>query len=252
MLCVTVILGAVFADATARAQTPAATVPAFQVSADDVEAAVAKALVAKGAAERVQATFTHGQGPVFTAAQPLTVDIKTLDYDKRTGRWTGNLLFTAGAQVLSAMPASGRFQEMVEVPVLKRQLRSGETIAEADIDLMQFPMTRTRGDTVTDAAKLVGLSPRVVISPARPIRISEITAPSILKKNALITLEYNSGGMYIRTAGQVLDNGAKGDVINVRNVNSKQIVRAVVADAQTAQVAPLTETSQIPELTHVN
>ena len=98
----------------------------------------------------------------------------------------------------------------------------------ADIEIRDFAITHTRADTVTDIASLVGKSPVRTISPERPIREQEVVSPAIVKKNALVQMHYHSPGMEITTTGQAMTDGAKGDVINVRNVTSKKIVRDIV------------------------
>lgn len=234
--------GLVFGVATARAEpaAPAATIPAaYAVSVLDAEAAVSRALVEKGAGDRVKADITglHGAN-LYEGSKPVEIKVTGLTVDKTAARWSASLIIASGTEVLTALPATGRFQEMAELPVLRRQLRSGDIIAEADIDLMQFPLARIRGDAVTDAAQLVGQSPRTVVSPGRPLRASELSAPSVMKKNTLITLRYRNKSMEITTSGLALRAGAAGDMVEVRNINSKQIVRATVIDANTAEVQP--------------
>ncbi len=51
-------------------------------------------------------------------------------------------------------------------------------------------------------------------------------------------MRYLSPGMSITITGQVLEDGARGSTVDVRNLTSKKIVRAVVEDANTVDVSP--------------
>jgi len=209
----------------------------FELLYTDAEAEVGRALNEKGVGEKLAVTITGRKNRVLYAyEQPLTVEIRGLQFDKRDSRWSASLLFVADGKVISALPASGRYEEIIEIPVLKREIRSGNVITETDIEVRDFSVAQTRSDTVTDISGLIGKSPIHSISPSRPIRGHEIGYPAIVKKNSLVEMQYNSPGMSITTSGQALSDGAKGDVINVRNSTSKKIVRAVVADSRTVLI----------------
>ncbi|NBO17999.1 MAG: flagella basal body P-ring formation protein FlgA, partial [Proteobacteria bacterium] len=152
-------------------------------------------------------------------------------------RWQSSLVFVnEKGDVISAMPASGMFHEMIEVPVLKRQLRNGEQISESDIELRDFIRSQTRPDTITDISSLIGKTPMRGISAFRPVRESEITGAPIVKRDAIVQLRYTVPGMEITTPGQALAQGARGDVIEVRNTASRKVVRGVIENADTVIV----------------
>jgi len=213
----------------------------FEVSYGNAEEAVSRALTDKGIGDKVTARITsmvgnHKAGTLHAFDKPVTIDIKGLQFDKQSRRWNASLLFLADGDVITALPVSGHFEEVLEIPVLKREVRNNEVINEADIEVRDFPVTSTRTDTITDISELIGKSPLRTISPSRPIRIHEIASPALVKKNGLVQIRYSSPGMEITTTGQAMDDGAKGAVINVRNTASKKTVRAVVEDSNTVNI----------------
>jgi flagella basal body P-ring formation protein FlgA len=215
-------------------------IPAANTLAQEqVEEAAASELASKGAGGRVQAILTGQKSRVlYESTKPLAAKITGIHFDKRTRRWSGNLLVMSGEQVLSALPVGGRYEETVLLPVLKRQLRAGEMIKAEDIDMLDFPIGRTRGDSLTDASQLVGYSPRAAISPMRPVRGTEIASPALVKKNSMVTMRYVSGGMEITTTGQAMADGAKGELIEVKNLTSKTLVHAVVENERGVLISP--------------
>ena len=116
----------------------------------------------------------------------------------------------------------------MQVPVLRRQVRSGEVITAEDIDLSKLPVRNVRKNTVTDSRQLIGKSPKRVISQGRPIRQEEIANPAILLKGAHITMIYKTRNLEITTLGEALESGAKGDVIRVKNLSSRQVIDGIV------------------------
>jgi flagella basal body P-ring formation protein FlgA len=140
---------------------------------------------------------------------------------------------------------------MIELPVLKREVRNGEIIGQNDIEIHDFPLNHSRADAVTDMSALIGKSPVRTISPQRPIREHEIASPAIVKKNAIVQMHFNAPGMEISATGQAMVEGAKGDVIDVKNVTSRKIVRAVITGTDSVDIlSPGTETSQLTGGSH--
>jgi len=210
---------------------------AFEVSYPTAEEAVTQALTEKGVGDKVSALMNgHKSKPLFAFSKPVTVEVRGLKYDKQTGHWDASLVFIADGDVISALPASGHFDEMVEVAVLKREMKSGDIIRENDIEIRDFSLNHTHSDTITDLSAIIGKSPLRTISPYRPIHANEVANPAIMKKDALVQMRYTLPGLEITTSGQALTDGAKGDVINVRNTSSKKIVRAVIESSNTVTI----------------
>lgn len=229
LLCLLSLPVAAFADAASGT--------AFEISYNDAEEAVASALNLKGIGDKLSVTITgRKNAAIFASDKPMTVEIKGLTIEHLEHRWSASLLFVASGEVISAIPAGGHYDEMVELPVLKRPVRAGDVIGEADIQVLDFSLAHTRTDTVTDMSQLIGKSPLHAMSPSRPIREHEIANPTLVKKSTLVDMRYSSPGMEISATGEAMSDGAQGDVINVRNASSKKIVRAVIADSKTVTV----------------
>jgi flagella basal body P-ring formation protein FlgA len=210
----------------------------FTLSYAQAEEAVSAALADKGVAEKV-AAFINGRqkDDFYSYSKPLTVETRGLQFDKTSGRWSANLLMLSAGEVVTALPASGRFDVLAEIPVLKRVVKNGQLIEAADVEIRDIAVSQVRSDTVTDMASLIGKSPAYSVSPGRPIRTHEISAPPMIKKNSLVQMHYRSPGMEITTSGQAMEDGAKGDIINVKNIASKKIIQTVVEDTASVSVS---------------
>jgi flagella basal body P-ring formation protein FlgA len=205
---------------------------AYDISYTQAEETINAALASKGAGDKM-ASMINGRNmkPLFLYTKPLTVEVRGLQFDRKMRRFEGSLVFMSGDEAVSAMPVAGSFNEMVEIAVLKREVRSSDIIKESDIEIRDFAINATRSDTITDLSSLIGKAPVRSISAFRPIRLSEVANPAIVKKDAIVQMHYNLPGMEINTSAQVITTGAKGDVISVRNTTSKKIVQAVITDS---------------------
>lgn len=218
----------------------------FQLSYPDAESVIGAALADKGAGAKVAATMNGNRmQPVFSYTTPVTAEIHRLTVNKDIRQWSASLYVMNGTQVVTAIPVAGRYEEVAEIPVLKREVRAGELISQNDIEVRDFPLSRTRSDTVRDMSALIGKTPMFTISRARPIRETEISRPAVIKKNAMVEMRFTSPGMEISTSGQAMTDGAQGDVIGVRNLASKRVITAVVQDEKTVTITtPTTQVSQ--------
>ncbi len=227
--------------------------PMFQLSVKDAETAIAKALTEAGAGDNLAATIVSRKSDVlFTHGQPVIAEIRNLQFDKRDHQWSANILFIADKDVVSAIPSSGRFEEIMSIPVLKRNIRNGDAISVSDIELVPFAVSRVSSNTITDMRMLVGKSPVHSISARRPVRANEIESPTLIKKNAVVQINYSTPGLQIITAGQAIEDGALGDIISVRNVNSKRIVRAIIEDEANVKIVTLNNEVPSPSASALN
>ncbi len=230
-----IMFASAFAIAGDEAQTAQPSSYIFNITYDDAQDAISKSLnekitMDKQTGQTVSATIMgRKMTPLYSSNKPVSVEIRGLRADSEKSSWSANLVVMSDDNVVSALPLAGRYTVMASVPVLKRAVKNGETIGEADIEMKSFPLTRVGGDVISDVSGMVGKTPVRVISPARPIRSNEISGLAIVKKNALVQMRYKTANMEITTTGQALADGAKGDVIEVRNVSSKKTARAVVA-----------------------
>lgn len=218
-LALLVSCNAVFAD-TARPYT-----------GKDAADAITRALVKEGAGDelRVQINgvreedqFTNGTATMVTA------EVDNLHIDKARSRWDATLLMSASGQNLAPVKLSGRYDEMMHVPTLKARMQAGDVISEEDIAWDDVPAIRLRKSVITDAKSLIGKSPRRMISAGRPVRLDEITGPTVISKGAQVTLLFKTPTIEIKTLGEAMENGALGTVIKVRNVASKTVILGVV------------------------
>ena len=82
---------------------------------------------------------------------------------------------------------------------------------------------------VAGIAEAVGKEAKVTLYPGRPILLSQIGAPALVERNALVRMNYARGPLRIVTDGRALDRAGAGEPVRVMNLASKQTVTGIVA-----------------------
>ena len=209
------------------------------VSGADVEDRILAALPENGIdADNVDVELNN---PMMKLHLPVdaaeTVEVEALNYSAGNGRF--NAIVTIPGDGLSVRRArvSGRVHRISDVPVLARRVLRGDIITERDIDWLQLRSGRIPNNTVLDAASLIGLSPKRTLRPGAPIRISEVQQPVLVSKGAHVTLVLETASMVLTARGRALQNGGRGDIIQVTNTQSHTVVEGVVTGAGTVAVS---------------
>ena len=196
----------------------------------DAATVIAEAIMRQTGGSDVKVTIAEARDEDVLAqsAGGISAEADSLEADKAHNHWQALLLLKADGRNLAPIKLSGHYDEMAQIPILRRQLQAGEVIAEGDIDWDKVPAARLRKNTITDIHDLIGKSPKHTISQGRPIRTDEIASQAIVSKGTQVTLFFKSHNIEIKTYGEALDSGAKGDVIRVRNTASKSIIEGTV------------------------
>lgn len=200
----------------------------YQVSAADVSKAVGDALAKRGIATKVSATVISGTDVLYEANKPLTVAVQALTYETPSQRWEANMHVLSKGETVTVMPIKGRYEPMLSVPVLKRQMSASDVITTEDIAHKDILKRHLRKDSITQESDLVGKSPRRFISEDRPIRMSEINLPTLVKKGSQVSVNYSSPHMSIQMVGLALEDGSKGSLVRIQNVDTKRAFTARV------------------------
>jgi flagella basal body P-ring formation protein FlgA len=123
---------------------------------------------------------------------------------------------------VAALSAGAVFAQSV-TPV--RAIRSQTVLAAEDLALGEEAVPGGIG-SIDEA---VGLEAKVALYPGRPVLASQLRAPTLVERNAVVRMSYASGPLRIVTDGRALDRAGAGEFVRVMNLTSKQTVTGVVA-----------------------
>lgn len=161
------------------------------------------------------------------------VRVDSMDFDPRSGRFAAVLSAEGGGEPVRV---AGRVTATSAVPVLRAKVGPGDVISKQDIEWKDMPSDRVGRNYVTDIEDLVGQSPKRVLIPGLPVRVSDVQKPVAVAKNAVITMSVSSRGLSLTAMGRAIEAGATGDIIQVMNVQTKKTVQGVVTGPNLVQV----------------
>lgn len=165
------------------------------------------------------------------------LDVSNLQYDLAQGEFHALVTAPAGApQPAVKQEVSGRLIAVTSVPILKNTMHQGDVITAADLDYTDIKNTDLAANTITDASKIIGMTPRRGIVALKPLNVGDISMPVIIKKGDLVTITLKSPVMTLTTTGRALENAASGDSLRVMNVTSNQTLDAMVTGPKAVSV----------------
>ncbi|MCT8972825.1 flagellar basal body P-ring formation chaperone FlgA [Microbaculum marinisediminis] len=212
------------------------------IASDEIVQAITRHIVETGRGDRpedIDVTLDRFEQPIVveqSAMAPLSVD--KLEYDPATGRFAALLAVADSRAAGTGLRFSGRAVEIIEVPVLARALERGEVISPRDIVIDRLPRSAVRSEMIVDADRLTGMSARRHLRDGVPLTADLLMEPILVHRGDLVTIIYRTPGLTLTTRGRALSAGARGEVIQVFNIQSKRTVEAEISGPGFVTVLP--------------
>jgi len=131
----------------------------------------------------------------------------------------------------------GTAVEAVEMPAPNRTVERGALITAADLETIRVPKSASAEGLATAPDELLGMAAKRRLPAGQPVRRSDVEAPVLIERNAVVTVLYQTPGMVLKTRGRATADGAHGETIPIVNLQTKRTLQARVISADTAVVA---------------
>jgi len=176
-------------------------------------------------------------GVTIPTGVQATVAVREMALDLRTQRFAAIIEVPAGSPSATRLKVSGRVFAMARLPVLTRTVNRGDVIGEKDVEWLEVREENVRRDIAIDPRELVGMEPRFLVKAGVPIRTSELQRPLMVTRNSNVTMVLKTPYMTLTAQARAIDDGGRGDIIKVTNLQTKQIVEAKVEGPGTVSVS---------------
>ncbi len=197
-----------------------------------------RALQAQGMPEHADIELNNRNLKISLALNiPSTIEVRNATYDHNTGLFSALLLVGGDSQDAQRITAQGRAFATTAVPVLRRQFSAGEIIRKDDIDIVYRRDETVGRDVIADAKQLVGRTPQYRVRAGDLVRLTDVRAPLLVSRNSQVIIRLEWGAMTITAQGKAVDEGARGDVIRVQNLQSNKTIEATVAGPDLVMVS---------------
>ena len=215
----------IMAPVKARSETPTA------ITAADILPDIEAALMEKGVAADAEIQLEAPDMAIYVVAGAAPV-FDSVSVNPKSGRF---LIRVSGAEGMQSVAIAGRAATSVQYPVLIQPVTRGEIISENHIAYVE------RNDLqaafyVTDSSDVIGKEARRPLQADAPLRRSDLKAPILVKRGALVTMIYASNGLRLTHHGVAAAAGGMGDVIAIENTKSDRTIKAVVTGVNRAEV----------------
>lgn len=130
----------------------------------------------------------------------------------------------------------GIAHKIVQIPVLNTVLRRGDNIKKSMVSMINIREDQITEQMVLRRDELVGMTPRKIIRANEPVQLSQLDKPIMVKRGDLVTMQLKSGPISLTALAKAMENGTKGDIIRLINMDSKRTLEAQITGLRAATV----------------
>lgn len=199
------------------------------------ETILAELYAREGLQERMTLKLSNYQDIVLPDDANMQLQVISLDYNP-LDKTIDAFLRAHDPLVKVNYTIKGSLSKVIAVPVLRTTMRKGDVIGEYDVDWIDISEHQLRPDMVIRAEDIVGMTPRRFISVGDVVRFNDLDKPKIVQRGEAVTIIYNNGRIQLTAQGRALENGAKGNMIEVANKSSNRTLQAVVTGTRQVSV----------------
>lgn len=209
------------------------------VDAKTIETELREALEMEGVRAPFEVEINNRSGLSITVAadETLGIAVRDLQWDQRSSRFSAVIEAPAGAPNATRQRVNGRVFQVTRIPTLARAMGRGQVVSAADVEWQTVRDDLVRPEHIRDVNQLVGQEPRNPVRAGAPLRVGEFQRPVMVQRNSTVTIVLKTPFMSLTSQGRAAEDGGKGDVVHIVNLQTKRTVEAVVEGPGTVSVA---------------
>lgn len=210
---------------------------AFTLGRPEFEALISEELIRRGLEGSFEVELgTRTPELYLPVDQPDGLSLDELRFDDRSARLSAIFTAPRGDPRAERVRVVGRIYRTEEVPVLSRRISPGQRIEETDIEWRMVRSERLKSGAVADPGALVGMVARRAIRRGDPVRANDVMEPLLVSKGQAVVMIFEQPGLLLTALGQAIEDGAEGQAVRIKNLQSNAIVQAIVTGPDTVTV----------------
>ena len=207
------------------------------VQESDFVVAIEKEFLEQVGDEQIELEFFGGQTSfALDNVSTVKIMISQAKFNALENKFEANAEIFADGKSVASTVLQGKYYVLADVPVPARNINKGEVIKADMLKDIKVRMNRIKQQNITDASLLVGSEAKRSLREGKLINDNDIGKVMLIKKGDIVRSVYRTAKMQISAKVEALEDGGQGDKIEVRNVNSKRVIFAEVADGNTVVV----------------
>lgn len=117
-----------------------------------------------------------------------------------------------------------------DVVILTRRLARGETVGSEDLTVARHNITTFSQELVASPQEALGQSARTSLQAGTILLSRSLKKPAVVQRGDLVTITAGTKSLQVSTKGEARSQGAEGDMIQVKNINSREIITVRVVE----------------------
>lgn len=199
--------------------------------------AIQKEFVERGRDESMELEFFGGQTAfVLNGAKDFKIMIEQFEFDDEQSKFTAKAEIFADGNLHSKTTLIGKFYILGEAFVPAQEINKGDVITEGKLIAKSVRLNRIKDNFVVAKEKLLGMEAKKTLKAGKLIQEREVGPVLLVRKGALVNSLYKAKGMQITAQAVAMEDGAKGQVIELENSKSHRKFSAKVVDAETVEI----------------
>ena len=200
------------------------------IGLETLETNIKQALTEKGLTGDVELTINESLSRLtLPKDEPATADIRNVRYNTADSRFSATVLAPSAERPLKKYEITGTAHQLVDVPVLNAQIKAGSVISASDLSTISLRDTMVPRGALVNIADLQGMAASKTLYPNKPLRGVDIALPQLVERGGELTIIYESDTIRLTAKGKALQNGARGEMIRVVNMESNKNLQAMVS-----------------------
>lgn len=166
-----------------------------------------------------------------------------LDYEVTrvsNSRFLGNVGMEIAVKVndipVRSVRVCGRVEVYRDVVCAAGDIRRGDIIRSSLLTTARMPVSRLSNKVFDRPESLVGMAMKHSVNAGRIITGNMVISPVVIRRGAKVTILAQAPCITVRVPGRAVEQGAAGDFIRVRNLQSRKEIVARVRDNRTVTV----------------
>lgn len=130
---------------------------------------------------------------------------------------------------------SGELARYGNVACLTKTLAQHSIITASDLTLVRRNLSLLGPGLITDLEAAIGKETKMTLPAGAILYGTKLKEPAIIKRGDIVSIQAASESISITVPGRVLNGGAKGDLIKVKNLMSRKEVFVKIIGSDTVQ-----------------
>lgn len=166
----------------------------------------------------------HFQQPVFplrnNASSAVSFQIVQRNFNHDNGRLDAVLSAELGTGESSLLQISAQSSVEQLAPVPFHDLSKGSVIQPNDLDWIWINQRQLRQDTILHASDIIGMEVRRNLQAGRAVRGNMVEKIRHIRRGELVEVTYNRSGLLLSMVVEAIEDGSKGELVRLRNIDS--------------------------------